>query len=95
MNNSFEQLGRIIERILKDSGLDKQVKESQAINFWKEIAGEEISNFTEAFKVADGKLFIRVKNPSWRNELIMLKPQIKSKLNKRIGASTIKDIIFL
>jgi len=95
MNQSFEQLGRLIERILKDAGLDKQVNESQAINYWNEIAGEEISTLTEPVKVADGKLFVRVSNPSWRNELIMLKPKIKNKLNKRIGSSTIKDIIFM
>ena len=95
MNNSFEQIGRIIDNILKNAGLDKNVRESQALNFWNDVAGKEISSYTEPVKVANGKLFIKVSNPSWRNELIMLKPTIQKKLNRKIGTAVIKDIIFM
>jgi predicted nucleic acid-binding Zn ribbon protein len=94
MSNSFEQIGRIIENILKNAGLDKKVKETQAINFWKEVAGKEISKYSEPIKVEDGTLFIKVSSPSWRNELIMLKPKIKEKLNRKLGSFIIKDILF-
>jgi predicted nucleic acid-binding Zn ribbon protein len=94
-NNRFEQIGTLIENLLKNSGLEKQVKETQAMNFWRDVAGKEISNYTEPVKVADGTLFIKVSNPSWRNELILLKPGIKKKLNRKIGTTVIKDIIFM
>ena len=60
MNHRFKQLGGIIENILRQSGLEKGVKESQAINYWQDVAGKEISGYTKPIKVADGKLFIKV-----------------------------------
>jgi predicted nucleic acid-binding Zn ribbon protein len=95
MNNSFEQLSKLLENILKKNGLDKQVKETQVINIWKEIAGQKISRMTEPVKVVDGKLFVRVSNPSWRNELTLLKPKIKDKINTKLGDAIIKEIIFV
>lgn len=95
MNNSFEQLGKLLEKILKNYGLDKKVKESQVINIWDEVAGQKISKMTEPVKVVDGKLFVRVSNPSWRNELTLLKPRIKDTINKKLGDTIIKEIIFV
>ena len=42
-----------------------------------------------------GKLFVRVKTPTWRNELVFLKSEIISKLNRRVGKKVVKDIVFV
>ena len=95
MKNSFEQLNKILAGILKEYGIEKQVKEAEALNIWQEEIGVRIARVTEPLKVADGKLFVKVKSSSWRSELILLKPAILNKINKRLGKLIIKDIVFV
>ena len=93
--NNFEKIGKTIEKILINHGLDKKVKESDIINFWSEATGKKISEMTTPLKVLDGKLFIKVANPSWRSELMLVRPKIIEKINSRIGSQILKEIIFV
>jgi predicted nucleic acid-binding Zn ribbon protein len=65
-----------------------------AVQKWMEVCGEGISRVSEAYKVEDSKLFVRVESAPWRNELLYLKPQLISKLNRVIGREVIRDIVF-
>ncbi len=93
--NNFEKIGKTIEKILIGYGLDKKVKETEIINFWNEVTGKKISEITKPLKILDGRLFIKVSNPSWRSELMLVKPKIIEKINNRIGCKILKEIIFL
>ena len=93
--NNFEKIGKTIEKILINYGIDKKVKESEIIVFWKEVTGKKIAEKTTPLKVIDGKLFIKVSNPSWRNELMLVRPKIIKKINSRIGSQILKEIIFV
>lgn len=95
MGNDFETIGKIIEKILKNYGIEKKVKENQVINIWDEIVGRKISSITKPMRVADGKLFVQVCNSSWRSELFLLKPKILKKIQKEIGKGIIQEIIFV
>jgi predicted nucleic acid-binding Zn ribbon protein len=68
--------------------------ELMAVQKWMEVCGEGISRVSEAYKVEDSKLFVRVESAPWRNELLYLKPQLISKLNRVIGREVIRDIVF-
>lgn len=93
--NNFEKIGKTIEKILINYGIDKKVKESEIIVFWEEVTGKKIAEKTTPLKVIDGKLFIKVSNPSWRNELMLVRPKIIKKINSRIGSQILKEIIFV
>jgi len=50
---------------------------------------------TDAESIRDGKLFVRVKNAAWRNELLYLKKEIIDKINGEMKQKIVKDIIFI
>ena len=95
MNDNFIQLGQLIDRLLRNYNLQRRVKESSVITIWHSAVGKKISRVTEPIKVQDGKLFVRVSTPSWRNELVLMKPHIKEKINTQIGEDILSDIIFM
>jgi predicted nucleic acid-binding Zn ribbon protein len=76
-------------------GLETKVKEHQAIAGWSKIVGKKISKVTEAKKTVDGVLFVKVNNNAWRSELMFLKKEILTKIDKTIGSGVIKDIRFI
>jgi len=65
-----------------------------AVQKWSEACGEGISKVAEAYKIEDGRLFVRVESAPWRNELLYLKPRLIGKLNRLIGKEVVKDIVF-
>ena len=49
---------------------------------WKEIVGEKISQKTELVKIEKKTLFIKCKNPTWKNELQYQKKELIKKIQK-------------
>jgi len=48
----------------------------------------------EAETIISGVLYIRVRNPVWRQELSLLKPEFLEKYRARFGADVVKDLTF-
>ena len=88
-------LGHSITKLLRNMGIEEKVKEYQAINEWSQIVGENVSKVTKAQRVVNGILFVKVKNSSWRNELIYMRQEILIKLDKTVGRGIIKEVRFI
>ncbi len=88
-------LGDSITKLLRNMGIEEKVKEYQAINEWSQIVGENVSKVTKAQRVVNGILFVKVKNSSWRNELIYMRQEILIKLDKTVGRGIIKEVRFI
>ena len=92
--NNFLQLDEVIETLIQKHKIEKKLRESQALNEWHSVVGARIDRISKPVKISDGKLFVEVSNTSWRTELMLMRPQIKHKINERIGKKILKDIVF-
>ena len=91
----MEAFGAIVRRLIQDYGIEKPIRRCRALQIWPDAVGDRIASVTEPQRISDGKLFIKVKNASWRNELIFYKPDILKKLNDSLGSHIIEDIIYI
>ena len=67
-----------------------------AINrFLKKNNLETGVNQNNALLVEHGVLTVKVKSPTWRQELVFEKQNILTKLNKKLGKNTIREIRFI
>ncbi len=85
-------LGNSIAAFLKSKGIERKVKEAEIIVRWPELVGENVASATTPEKVEKQILHVKVKNSSWRHELIYLKGHILSKVEIEIGQGIINDI---
>ena len=92
--SSLKPVSQLIEQFLQSVGIQGKVEENFAIVHWDLAVGKEISERTEPYKIVRGILFVKVKDPVWRNELLFFKEEIIKKLNDKIGRETVKDIKF-
>jgi predicted nucleic acid-binding Zn ribbon protein len=91
----MEQLGDILRLTLKEFGIEKPIKQYEVLWVWPQVVGEKIASVTEPRNIVNGKLFIKVKNAAWRNELVFLKKVLIEKLNQKTGSHLVKDIIMI
>ena len=61
---------------------------------WKKIVGKHIGKATQPIKINNNKLYLKCKNPTWKNELQYQKKELISQINKNLK-NKIKDIILI
>ncbi len=89
-----ELVGVIIQGMLRDLGLKRRFDQEQVVQHWCEIVGETIARRAKAMRIENGKLYVNVDRPTWRNELILRKKDILNKINSTMKRPVVKDIIF-
>ena len=85
----------VLNTYLFKTGLDKGVKQQQAVSLWPTAVGKKIADNTTVQDVKHGILIVHAKSPVWAQELQFKKKEILSNLNSSIGKKTIKDIRFV
>jgi hypothetical protein len=77
--------GDLLNVLLSGWGLDERLSQYRAMLIWDEVVGPQIAAHTRPLRIRDGILEVGVDQPTWMQQLQLLKPQILSKLNARLG----------
>ena len=88
-------LGSLVQEQIQKLGLEKKIKESQAVLIYKEVVGSQIAAISEAVDLRGGKLFVKVHSPTWKEELMFTRHLIAEKINKELGAEVVKQVFLL
>ena len=88
----MKKITTAVDRIVARIAGERALEEYRAFQSWNEIVGDVIAAVAVPVKVVKGVLFISVKNSTWRQELMMQKPEILNKFASRFGPDIIKDI---
>ena len=91
----MKQLGDIIKSTIKELGIEKPIQQYEALVLWPKVVGEKIAAVTEPRHIANGKLFVKVKNAAWRNELVFHREDLVRKMNRQIGSAVIREIVLI
>ena len=87
-------LSTIMRKILKNPKLSKRLDNIKIIEIWNEIIGSNLEKYVLDSKVYKGKLFIKLKSSTLRNELIYKKTDLLNQINNRFGKKILEDIVF-
>ena len=91
----MQELKSAISLFLKKNNLETGVNQNNALLIWESVVGDNIGQNTTPDKVEHGVLTVKVKNSTWRQELVFEKQNILTKLNLKLGNKTIREIRFI
>ena len=74
-------LSSVIRKILKNPKLSRRLDDIKIIEIWDEIIGENLQKYVVDSKVYKGKLYIKLKSSTLRNELTEIKDMLRSLVN--------------
>jgi len=89
-----QSIAAVIRAYLKESRLEKPLKERQLVNSWEALLGKSVARSTSKIYLKDGKLFVKIESSVVKNELFMLQDEIIRKLNDAAGEVLVKEIVF-
>ena len=89
-----ESVGSLIRKFLRQVGLETPLNEKRLIDAWAEILGTTIASRSKALFIKNQVLYVEVTSAPLRQQLMMGRQQLVVKLNQKVGAQVITNIIF-
>ena len=91
------KISDLILSSLKGLDLEVELKKREALDLWEVVVGPELASRTEAVRIQNQLLFVKVVSAAWMQELqsLNIKGVIVKALNDRAGLSLVRDIKFM
>lgn len=91
--SNTQSIAEVIRAYLKESRLEKPLKERQLVQSWETLLGRSVARSTSKIYLKDGRLFVHLNSSVVKNELYMLQDEIIKKLNEAAGEKLVKEIV--
>ena len=88
-----ENVGGVILQYLREYGLETPLNEHRLIQAWGTLLGPAVSKYTKDLKIYNQVLFVTISSAALRNELMMRRTELVSRLNAPVGAQVITQIV--
>lgn len=88
-----QSIGEILREYLKITQLENHVFEERIGALWQETLGDTITKETDRIHLSGGTLFVELKSPSLKNEIMMRRTAIRLALNEKLGGEIIKQVV--
>lgn len=89
------QFGQILSTFFKSNTQAlKRIEETRAILSWESIVGDSASRASQPLRVRAGRLVVKVADPLWMQQLLLLKTEILRKYRQKFPQLGLTDIYF-
>ena len=78
--------------MLRQQGLETPLLQKRIIDAWPDIVGVTIERYTAERYIKNQTLHVKITNPALRQDLLMMRSQLVSRLNQHVGSFVISDI---
>lgn len=92
--SNTEKLGALIRNYVRDNQLERKLTEVDIISSWTGLLGKTVASYTQELRIRNGTLFVKISSPVVRNELLMMKEEIRKRLNEKAGSEIVTQIVF-
>ena len=92
--NKAKSIGDILRQYLRQEGLETPLNETRMVAAWAEVMGPVVARYTGDVFVKNQTLYVRLKSPALKANLLMNREAIVRKLNGHVGAQVIQNIVF-
>ena len=92
--SNIKPLGEVIREYLKGTGYERKLKEVDVVQSWEELLGKTITHYTTDISIKNKVLYVKISSPVVKNELFMMREEIRRKLNEGAGEEIVSKIVF-
>jgi len=89
-----ESISDVLRSYTRENKLDRKLIELDLIKSWESVMGKTVARYTGNLSIQNNTLFVETTSPIVRNELLMMREEIRVRLNEVAGEELIKTIIF-
>lgn len=91
--SNTQSLSEVIREFVKGSSIEQKLKETDVVQSWEELLGKTVASYTRNITLKNKILVVEITSSIVKNELFMMREEIRKKLNERAGDELIKTVI--
>ena len=92
--SNSEHISDILQRYLREEGLETPLNQHRLINSWGDVMGQGILRYTGDIFIKNQTLYVQIRSSVLKQDLMMSRQALVKRLNEHINAQVITDIIF-
>jgi len=92
--SNTQSLSDIIKEYVKATHIERKLKEVDVVESWENLLGKTIAKYTRNIYIRNKVLYVEISSSVVKNELFMMREEIKRKINEKEGEEIIRTIIF-
>jgi len=92
--SNTQPLSDILKEYIKEVQIEHKLKEVDVVESWENLLGKTIANYTRNIYIRKKILFVEISSSVVKNELFMMREEIRRKMNEKSGEEIVKTIIF-
>lgn len=89
-----QKLSDVLKSYVQENNLERKLSELDLIKSWETVMGKTITRYTKNLSIRNETLFVEMTSPVVRTELLMMREEIRIRLNEVVGAEVVKTIVF-
>lgn len=92
--SNTQSLGDVLREYIREMHMERKLKEVDVVQSWETLLGKTIAGYTRNIYLSKGILYVEISSSVVKNELIMMREEIRSRLNELAGDEMIEKIVF-
>ncbi len=92
---SLKSVGDILAKLVKKTGLGKQIDQARIWECWEDLAGANLHTHGRPRSIKDNTLIVEVDSPVWMNKYAYFKWDILQRVNRLAGKELVSDLFLV
>jgi len=92
--SNTQPLGEVLREYVRAMNMDRKLKEVDVVQSWETLLGKTIAGYTRDIVLSKKVLYVEISSSVVKNELVMMREEIRLKLNELAGEEMVLKIVF-
>ena len=92
--SNTQSLSEVLRYYIQEMRMERKLKEVDVVQSWEDLLGKTIAGYTRNIYISKKILYVEISSAVAKSELIMMREEIRKKLNEKAGGEVIENIVF-
>jgi predicted nucleic acid-binding Zn ribbon protein len=92
--SNTQSLAEALRDYISEMKMERKLKEVDVVQSWESLLGKTIARYTRNIYLSRGILYVEITSPVVKNELLMMREEIRQRMNKQAKEEMITKIVF-
>lgn len=92
--SNTQSLGEALREYVREIRIERKLKEVDIVQSWENLLGKSVARYTRNLYISKGILYVEISSSVVKNELLMMREEIRKKMNEQAGEELVAKIVF-
>lgn len=92
--SNTQPLSEVLREFINKNRIERKLKEVDAVQSWENLLGKTIARYTRNIFISNKTLYVEISSSVVKNELVMMREEIRRKINEQAGEELVSRIVF-